>query len=36
MKDIVKTILTDESARDSAAVESVLLKQATAAPWANL
>lgn len=33
MKDIVTSILTDESARDSAAVEDALLNQATAAPW---
>lgn len=36
MKDIVTTILTDESARDSSAVESALLQQATAAPWLNV
>ena len=35
MKDIVTSILTDESARDSAAVENALLKQATAAPWSS-
>lgn len=35
MKDIVTSILTDESARDGAAVEVTLLSQATAAPWAN-
>lgn len=35
MKDIVTSILTDESARDSAAVEAALLEQATAAPWAS-
>jgi hypothetical protein len=35
MKDIVKSILTDESARDSASVEGALLQQATAAPWAS-
>ncbi len=36
MKDIVTTILTDESARDSAAVEAALTQQATAIPWANV
>ena len=35
MKDIVTSILTDKSARDSAAVEDALLQQATAAPWAS-
>jgi hypothetical protein len=36
MKDIVTTILTDESARDSASVEAALTQQATAAPWASI
>jgi len=35
MKDIVTSILTDEGARDSDAVESMLLNQATAAPWSS-
>lgn len=35
MKDIVTSILTDESVRDSAAVEDALLKQATASPWSS-
>jgi len=33
MKDIVTSILTDESARSDTAVEGALLKQATASPW---
>lgn len=33
MKDVVTAILTDESARDDAAVEAALMQQATAAPW---
>lgn len=35
MKDIVTSILTDEAARDSAAVESALLQKATAIPWSS-
>lgn len=35
MKDVVISILTDEDARSSDAVESVLLSQATAAPWSS-
>lgn len=35
MKDIVTSILTDETARDSATVESALLQQATAIPWSS-
>lgn len=35
MKEIVTSILTDETARDSAAIESALLSQATAAPWSS-
>lgn len=35
MQDIVTSILTDESARDSAAVEGALVSQATAIPWAT-
>lgn len=33
MKDIITSILTDESARGSAAVETALTQQATAVPW---
>jgi hypothetical protein len=36
MKDIVTSILTDESARDSAAVEAALTQQATATPWSSV
>lgn len=36
MKDIVTSILTDESARDSAAVETALTKQAVASPWSSV
>lgn len=36
MKDIVTTILTDASARDSEAVEAALTQQAVAAPWAGV
>jgi hypothetical protein len=35
MKDIITSILTDESARDSAAVEEALLDQAAATPWSS-
>jgi hypothetical protein len=35
MKDIVTTILTDESARDGAAVEDALMQQAAAIPWSS-
>ncbi len=35
MKDIVTSILTDESVRDSAAVEEALMQQAAAVPWAS-
>lgn len=35
MKDIVTSILTDENARDGAAVEEALLSQATASPWSS-
>lgn len=36
MKDIISSILTDTSARDSAAVETALMEQAVAAPWADV
>lgn len=36
MKDIVTTILTDESVRDTSAVEAALTQQATAIPWAGI
>ncbi len=35
MKDVVTSILTDESARDSTAVEDALMQQAAAVPWAS-
>jgi hypothetical protein len=35
MKDIITSILTDESARDGAVVEEALMQQAAAAPWAT-
>ncbi len=35
MKDIVTAILTDETARDGAAVEAALVEQTAAAPWAS-
>ena len=35
MKDIVTAILTDESARDSVAVEDALTSQAAASPWSS-
>jgi hypothetical protein len=35
MKDIVASILTDENARGTGAVEEALLQQAVAAPWVN-
>lgn len=36
MKEVITTILTDRSARDSAVVESNLMKQAVAAPWSSV
>lgn len=33
MKDVVTSILTDGNARDSAAVEDALMRQAAAVPW---
>jgi hypothetical protein len=36
MKDIVTAILTDETARDSAAVEAALTEQAAAIPWSSV
>jgi hypothetical protein len=35
MKDIITSILTDESARSSVAVEDALMQQGTAIPWAT-
>lgn len=35
MKDVITNILTDESARDGAAVENALMQKAVAAPWAS-
>ncbi len=36
MQDIVRTILTDETARDDAAVEAAFMQQAVAVPWLNV
>lgn len=33
MNDVVTSILTDSSVRDSATIEDVLLQQAVAQPW---
>lgn len=35
MQEIITAILTDEAARDSATVETALMEQATAVPWAT-
>lgn len=35
VKDIVTSILTDESARDAATVEQILTEQAVASPWSS-
>jgi hypothetical protein len=35
MKDIIARILTDATARDTAAIEAALQQQAVAAPWIN-
>jgi hypothetical protein len=35
MTDAITSILTDTTARDAAAVETVLLQQAVASPWVN-
>jgi hypothetical protein len=35
MKDVITTILTDASVRDSSAVEDSLQKQAVASPWVD-
>ncbi len=35
MKDVIASILTDASARDSNTVEDTLMQQAVATPWAN-
>jgi hypothetical protein len=36
MKDVIASILTDASVRDSAAVESALMQQAVAIPWSDV
>ena len=36
MKDIIVSILTDDTTRDDAAVETALMQQATAAPWSSI
>lgn len=36
MKDIVTSILTDQSTRDPAAVEQTLMQQAVATPWSSV
>ena len=36
MKDIIVSILTDPAARDEAAVEDTLMRQAVAVPWSSL
>ncbi len=36
MNDIIASILSDESLRSSTAIESALMQQAVAVPWANL
>lgn len=35
MNDVITSILTDATARDTATVESALLQQAVASPWVN-
>ena len=35
MNDVITNILTDTTARNTAAVEAALLQQAVAAPWIN-
>lgn len=35
MKDIIVSILTDDSTRDEADVESALMQQAAAVPWSS-
>lgn len=36
MKDVITSILTDTSMRDDAAVESAMMQQAVAIPWADV
>lgn len=36
MKDTITSILTDDSVRDTAAIEQTLMQQAVASPWGNL
>lgn len=36
MKDVIAAILTDATMRDDAAVETALMQQAVAVPWANV
>lgn len=35
MNDVITSILTDATARDTAAVEQALQQQAVASPWIN-
>lgn len=35
MKDVITSILTDENARGTTAVEQILTEQAVASPWSN-
>lgn len=35
MNNVITSILTDATARDADAVETVLLQQAVASPWVN-
>lgn len=35
MNDIITSILTDATARDTTAVEAALLQQAVATPWVS-
>jgi len=36
MKEVITTILTDSTARDTSDVEESLMKQAVASPWSSL
>lgn len=36
MKDVITSILTDATMRDTAAVETSFMQQAIAAPWASV
>lgn len=35
MQDVITSILTDATARDTAAIESTLIHQSVASPWVN-